>query len=294
MDQAAAELGSFAARITRSSWSRHAAPSRRGGRAPLRALWLLGAPAVRWLGAGERGRWPLRERDGEEDRRRGLDRHHEGEELVLEGTGAVRRSGRHRTVVVGVPVIKRVQQRSEDEGAGENQEAQQPRVVSVVPPHRDADTTPNPSLAIPHLTGAMSETRELIITLPGKRRVDAAFGPHVVHTDQPLDNGGDDSAPSPFQLFLASIGTCAGIFVQGFCAKRNLDPSGIRIVERPSYDEQGTLKDVSLSVELPADFPEKYRDALLRVVEQCSVKKAIAAQPTFTVRAVGGSLSTAA
>ena len=140
----------------------------------------------------------------------------------------------------------------------------------------------------------MSETTELIITLPGKRRVDAAFGHHVVHTDQPVDNGGDDGAPSPFQLFLASIGTCAGIFVQGFCAKRSLDPSGIRIVERPSYDEQGTLKDVSLSVELPGDFPEKYREALLRVVEQCSVKKAIAAQPTFTVRAVGGALAPAA
>ena len=134
----------------------------------------------------------------------------------------------------------------------------------------------------------MSETRELIITLPGNRRVDAHFGNHVVRTDQPLDNGGDDTAPSPFQLFLASIGTCAGIFVQGFCAKRNIDSSGVRIVERPVYDEQGTLKDVSLDVELPAAFPEKYREPLLRVIEQCSVKKAIAAQPTFTVRVASG------
>jgi putative redox protein len=132
----------------------------------------------------------------------------------------------------------------------------------------------------------MSETRELIITLPGNRRVDAHFGNHVVRTDQPVDNGGEDSAPSPFQLFLASIGTCAGIFVQGFCAKRNIDSSGVRIVERPIYDEQGTLKDVSLEVELPAAFPEKYREPLLRVIEQCSVKEAIAAQPTFTVRTV--------
>ena len=142
--------------------------------------------------------------------------------------------------------------------------------------------------ALPAPVGAMSETRELIITLPGNRRVDAHFGNHVVRTDQPLDNGGDDTAPSPFQLFLASIGTCAGIFVQGFCAKRNIDSSGVRIVERPVYDEQGTLKDVSLDVELPAAFPEKYREPLLRVIEQCSVKKAIAAQPTFTVRVASG------
>lgn len=132
----------------------------------------------------------------------------------------------------------------------------------------------------------MSETRELLITLPGGRRVDAQVGRHDIHTDQPLDNGGEDSGPSPFELFLASIGACAGIFVQGFCARRGIDPSGVRIVERPSYAADGTLVDVALDVELPPGFPEKYVDALLRVIDQCSVKRAIAAKPTFTVKAV--------
>jgi putative redox protein len=134
----------------------------------------------------------------------------------------------------------------------------------------------------------MSDTRELVITLPGGRRVDAHVAGHVIHTDQPLDNGGEDTAPSPFQLFLASIGACAGIFVQGFCAKRGIDPSGLRIIERPSYAADGALVDVALDVELPSGFPEKYTDALLRVIDQCSVKRAIAAKPTFTVKAVVG------
>jgi len=67
--------------------------------------------------------------------------------------------------------------------------------------------------------------------------------------------------------------------------RRGIDTAGVRIVERPHYDEQGTLRDVTLDLQLPAAFPERYKDALLRVVEQCSVKKAIGAQPTFTVRA---------
>jgi ribosomal protein S12 methylthiotransferase accessory factor len=134
----------------------------------------------------------------------------------------------------------------------------------------------------------MSETRELVITLPGGRRVDAHVAGHVIHTDQPLDNGGEDTGPSPFQLFLASIGACAGIFVQGFCAKRGIDPAGLRIIERPSYAADGALVDVALDVELPPGFPEKYTDALLRVIDQCSVKRAIAAKPTFTVKAVAG------
>ena len=131
----------------------------------------------------------------------------------------------------------------------------------------------------------MADASELIVSIPSGRRVDVAVGGHVVHTDQPLDNGGEDSAVSPFELFLASVGACAGIFVQGFCAKRGLPCDEIRIVERPAYDAQGTLTQVELEVQLPASFPAKYRDALLRVIDQCSVKKAIAAQPAFRVSA---------
>jgi ribosomal protein S12 methylthiotransferase accessory factor len=106
-----------------------------------------------------------------------------------------------------------------------------------------------------------------------------------VHTDQPLDNGGEDVAPSPFELFLASIGTCAGIFVQGFCAKRGLSTEGIKLIERPRYTAEGVLSAIDIELQLPSTFPEKYRDAVVRVASECSVKRAIAAQPTFTVHA---------
>ncbi len=133
----------------------------------------------------------------------------------------------------------------------------------------------------------MAGASEIVVTLPGGRRIDAQVGAHVVHTDQPVSNGGEDAAPTPFQLFLASLGTCAGIFVQGFCASRKLSPEGIRIVERPELDpETGVLRSVELRIEVPASFPEKYREALVRVADQCSVKRAIQAQPTFRVETV--------
>lgn len=129
----------------------------------------------------------------------------------------------------------------------------------------------------------MAGASEIVVTLPGGRRVDAQVGPHLVRTDQPASNGGEDSAPTPFQLFLAAIGTCAGIFVQGFCAKRGISPEGIRIVERTELDPEGVLRVVELRIEVPPSFPEKYREALVRVADQCSVKRAIQAQPTFRV-----------
>ena len=130
----------------------------------------------------------------------------------------------------------------------------------------------------------MADSKELIITLDGRRRITAHIGGHQIRTDQPVSNGGEDSAPSPFDVFLASLGTCAGIFVQGFCATRGIDTSGIRIHELPHYDAQATLKSVELAIDLPGDFPLRYREPLLRVVEQCSVKRAIAAKPEFLVR----------
>jgi ribosomal protein S12 methylthiotransferase accessory factor len=130
---------------------------------------------------------------------------------------------------------------------------------------------------------------EMIVTMPGGKRVDTQIGKHVIRTDQPVSNGGEDSAPSPFQLFLAAIGTCAGIYVAGFCQKRQLPTEGIRIRQRNHFDDAtGVLARVELDIEVPASFPEKYREALVRVADQCAVKKAIQAQPVFEVRTVVG------
>jgi ribosomal protein S12 methylthiotransferase accessory factor len=128
---------------------------------------------------------------------------------------------------------------------------------------------------------------ELVVTLPGGKKVDAHLGAHVVRTDQPVSNGGDDTAPSPFSLFLAAIGTCAGIYVAGFCQKRSLPTEGIRLVQRSHLDpETGALARVEIDIEVPPGFPEKYYEALVRVADQCAVKKAIQAQPVFDVKTV--------
>ncbi len=61
---------------------------------------------------------------------------------------------------------------------------------------------------------------EMVIDFPGGSQVDAHFGPYTVNTDQPPMGGGEGSAPTPFAVFLSSIGTCAGIYVLGFCKQR--------------------------------------------------------------------------
>lgn len=121
---------------------------------------------------------------------------------------------------------------------------------------------------------------EMIIDFPGGSRVDAHFGSFTVKTDQPPVA----SAPSPFATFLASIGTCAGIYVLGFCQQRNLPTEGIRLVERIHTDPTtGMVGKIELEIQLPPTFPEKYRPAVIKSAEMCAVKKAIEYPPKFEV-----------
>jgi putative redox protein len=128
---------------------------------------------------------------------------------------------------------------------------------------------------------------EMIIDFPGGARVDAHFDGFSVHTDQPVVGGGHASAPTPFSLFLASIGTCAGIYVLGFCKQRNLPTDGIRLIQRVHRSpETGMVVRIELDIQVPPDFPEQYRPALVRTAELCAVKKHLERPPQFQVRTI--------
>ena len=128
---------------------------------------------------------------------------------------------------------------------------------------------------------------DLIITFPGGRKVDAEYKGYTVHTDQSVQGGGEGSAPSPFDYFLTSIGTCSGIYVVDFCQNRGIPLEGVRIVQRMERDpEKKMIGLIKLDIEVPPDFPEKYRKSLIRVVDLCSVKKHMLDPPEFAIEVV--------
>jgi putative redox protein len=121
---------------------------------------------------------------------------------------------------------------------------------------------------------------EILIDFPGGSRVDAHFGKFTVPTDQPPVA----SAPSPFEVFLSSIGTCAGIYVLGFCQQRGLPADGIQIVQHIHANATTGMVDViDLEIQVPRSFPEKYHDSLIRSAELCKVKKHLEKPPTFNI-----------
>ena len=125
---------------------------------------------------------------------------------------------------------------------------------------------------------------EMIINFPGGARVDASFKGFTVPTDQSPAGGGESSAPSPFSYFLASIGTCAGIYVLGFCKQRGLPTEGVRIVQRDNRNPaSGMVETIDIEIQVPPSFPEKYYDSLVRSANLCAVKKHLQHPPAFNV-----------
>ena len=143
-------------------------------------------------------------------------------------------------------------------------------------------------------------SHEMTVSFPGGKRVAAAFNGFEVVTDQSREHdqqvaaGGNGSAPEPFTYFLASLASCAGIYVLGFCQKRDIPHEGIRLVQSWDRDEKtNMLTTVRIAIEVPSDFPEKYHDALVRVANKCAVKKTLEHPPEFSVETVVSSRSPA-
>jgi putative redox protein len=121
---------------------------------------------------------------------------------------------------------------------------------------------------------------EILIDFPAGARVDAHFGNFTVSTDQPPTA----CAPTPFEIFLSSVGTCAGVHVLGFCKQRNLPVQDVRIVERiHTNPATGMVEKIDLEIQVPPTFPRKYRDSLIRSAELCAVKKHLENPPTIFI-----------
>ncbi len=131
---------------------------------------------------------------------------------------------------------------------------------------------------------------DIKVTFPGGKKVNAELNGMVIPTDQTKFEGGENSAPSPYLHFLASIGTCAGIYVLTFCQERKIPTDKITLTERLEFattpEGRSFLDTIAIDINVPPDFPEKYHKALVKVVDQCAVKKTIMHPPKFAINTV--------
>lgn len=128
---------------------------------------------------------------------------------------------------------------------------------------------------------------EMEVFFPGGKRVNSAYKGFTIETDQPKDEGGDGSAPEPFDLFLSSIGTCAGVYILYFCESRQIPTDGLKMnLQFERNDKTHMVEQIRINIQLPPEFPEKYRNAVVRAAEMCTVKRTLVNPPEIQVVAV--------
>jgi len=124
------------------------------------------------------------------------------------------------------------------------------------------------------------------VVFPGSKKVNALYKGFIIETDQPEHAGGSGSAPSPFDLFLASIGSCIGDYVLSFCQERGISTEGLKLDLKTEGDQKTRfVGKINVEIRLPAAFPEKYQEAVRRAAELCAVKKHLQDPPQLEITA---------
>lgn len=127
-------------------------------------------------------------------------------------------------------------------------------------------------------------SREIKVTFPGGYKVDAEYKDFLIKTDQPVHDGGEGTAPAPFDLFMASLATCAGYYVLAFCKEREIPTENAGVVMRIEKNpETKMIGKIAIEIHLPAEFPEKYKNAIIRAVDHCTVKAHMMRPPAFEI-----------
>ena len=122
------------------------------------------------------------------------------------------------------------------------------------------------------------------INFAGNKKVNAHFRGFTLKSDQPVADGGDNSAPSPLEIFLASIGMCAGFYIAVFCQSRSIPTDNIIMTQNVMRnDKTHRVEKMNIDIVLPPNFPEKYKSAIVKAAQSCSVKKFLDAPPEIQI-----------
>jgi uncharacterized OsmC-like protein len=102
------------------------------------------------------------------------------------------------------------------------------------------------------------------------------IGSHSLLTDVPAQMGGKDRAPTPPELFVASIGTCVGALVVQYCTRNGLDTTDLSVdVNFSKADQPTRLKDIAVTINMPHATCGEREEAIRRVAAHCPVHETI-------------------
>ena len=127
-------------------------------------------------------------------------------------------------------------------------------------------------------------TEPLAVTHLGGDRFEIAVRGHTITVDQPVADGGTDEAPTPTELFIASLASCVAFFARRYLARHNLPTDGLAVDATYSISPRpARVGEIELVLRIPDGVPADRRDALLAVASHCTVHNTLETTPEVTI-----------
>jgi putative redox protein len=128
---------------------------------------------------------------------------------------------------------------------------------------------------------------EVEVSFPSATRIQARSKDLTVEIGPPPDRGGDPGAYGPFDLLLCSLATCTGFQVLDFLQQRGFDAAGAGVrIEAERGEDSHLLERIAIQINVPAGFPDKYHDAIVRAAGLCFIKQQLGRCPEITTAVV--------
>jgi uncharacterized OsmC-like protein len=138
--------------------------------------------------------------------------------------------------------------------------------------------TPNTTPADPaHVAPLRVEHR-------GGDKFDINVRGHAVRVDQPTKDRGEDTAPTPTELFIASLASCVAFYARRYLARHDLTTEGLAVEAtfdmgaRPARDAR-----IAMRLIVPEGVPADRMDALLAVATHCTVHNTLSSEPEVSI-----------
>lgn len=127
-------------------------------------------------------------------------------------------------------------------------------------------------------------TEQLHVSHLGGDRFSIEVRGHTFTSDQPVDDGGEDTAPTPTELFIAGLTSCIAFYARRYCARHDIDPTGLHVA--CDYNIGGRparVDSIAIRLTPPDALPEERRDAFLAVASRCTIHNTLTDPPTVQI-----------
>ena len=115
----------------------------------------------------------------------------------------------------------------------------------------------------------------------GTLRHEVEIRDHTLIADEPKDEGGGDTGPSPQELLAASLASCTAITIEMYANRKNWEIGDVTVQVDYEPAQRGSPTRFKMRVDLAKELPEEQRERLMQIAAKCPVHRVLEGEVMF-------------